>query len=76
MHTTRRTTRRFASGALAVALVFGGGLTACSDEDGDGANTDEEVEELDEGAEDVQDQVEEEIDEGQDETDDGDDTNG
>ena len=71
-----RTTRRITAGALAGLLVFSGGLAACSDEDGDGAGTDEEVEEIDEQSEDVQDQIEEEIDEGQDETDDGDDTNG
>ena len=76
MHTTRRTTRTAVAGALVALVALGGGLTACSDEDGDGATTDEEVEELDEGSEDVQDQVEEEIDEGQNETDDGDDTNG
>ena len=71
-----RTTRTAAAGALVALLALSGGLTACSDEDGDGAGTDEEVEEIDEESEDIQDQVEEEVDEGQNETDDGDDTNG
>jgi hypothetical protein len=38
---------------------------ACSDEDGDGATTDEEIQDVEDGAEDVGDQVDEEI-EGQD----------
>jgi hypothetical protein len=57
-----------------LAALFAASLllvpAACSDEDGDGATTDEEVDELDETGEDVGNQVEEEINEGQNETDD------
>ena len=44
-----------AAGALLLA-------PACSDEDGDGATTDEEIEDVQDGADEVQDQVDEEID--------------
>ena len=57
-----------------LAALFAGALlmapAACSDEDGDGANTDEEVDELEETGEDVGDEVEEEVDEGRDEVED------
>ena len=49
--------------ATAGALLF---APACNDEDGDGAVTDEEVQDVEDGANEVQDQVDEEI-EGQDE---------
>lgn len=55
----RPTTRRATALAISGILVFGG--AACNDEDGDGAGTDEEIQ-------DVEDEVEEEI-EGQDEGD-------
>jgi hypothetical protein len=53
----RRTTRRATALAFSALLFVGG--AACSDEDGDGATTDEELQ-------DAEDQVNEEI-EGQDE---------
>jgi hypothetical protein len=46
--------------ALSLVLI----PAACSDEDGDGATTDEEIDELDEGSEDVGNELEEEVDEG------------
>ena len=58
MHTTRRTTRTAVAGALVALVALGGGLTACSDEDGDGATTDEEVEELDQEVEEGQNEAE------------------
>ena len=62
--------RRAATIALAATLVFA--PAACGDdEDGDGATTDEEVDEVDEGAEDVGEDVGEEIEEGENEVDDG-----
>jgi len=61
--------RRAATIALAATLVFA--PAACGDdEDGDGATTDEEVDEVDEGAEDVGNDVGEEIEEGENEVDD------
>ena len=63
------TFRRTASIALAATLVFA--PAACGDdEDGDGATTDEEVDQVDEGAEDVGNDVGEEIQEGENEVDD------
>jgi hypothetical protein len=59
MRTTRALSAAFAAGALLLS-------PACSDEDGDGATTDEELQDLEDGAEDVGNEVEEEI-EGQDE---------
>jgi hypothetical protein len=60
-----RTTPRIVATGFAAALAIGG-LAACSDEDGDGATTDEEIQDLEETGEDVGNQVEEEV-EGQDE---------
>ena len=58
-----KTIRRAATMAFAATLVFA--PAACSnDEDGDGAGTDEEVDQIDEGAEDVGNDVGEEVDEG------------
>lgn len=56
---------------LVAGLFTFGGLTlaACTDEDGDGAVTDEEIGELQEDAEDLGDDIAEEIDEGVDEID-------
>ena len=59
MATYRRT---LAASAFALALAFGG--AACSDEDGDGAVTDEEVGELDEQGEKVGDELDQEMTEG------------
>lgn len=59
--------RKAAAATFSAALLFGG-LTACSDEDGDGARTDEEIGELEDTGEDVGNEIEQEIDEGQEET--------
>lgn len=58
-------TRKFAAAGIVTVLAFGG--VACSDEDGDGATTDEEVGEIQDKAEDTGDQIQEEVDEGQNE---------
>ena len=59
--------RHIAAAVAAVSLLS---FAACSDEDNDGAETDEEVDQIDEQMEDTGDQIEEEIEEGQDEVDD------
>ena len=51
----------------AVALLCAFGSVACSDEDNDGATTDEELEEIDEGTEDVGDELEQEVEQGREE---------
>lgn len=49
--------------ALSVAAILGlGGLAACSDEDGDGGTTDEEIQDGRDTLDDVGDEVEEEVD--------------
>jgi hypothetical protein len=53
--------------AIAAALALGG--AACSDEDGDGATTDEEVGELDERVDEGADQLQEEVEQGDEEAD-------
>jgi hypothetical protein len=53
--------KRAATTGLAVTLALAGGA-ACSDEDGDGGTTDEEIQDLEDTGEDVQDEVDEEID--------------
>jgi hypothetical protein len=50
---------------MVAALALGG--VACSDEDGDGATTDEEVGEIEERVSEGADQVEEEVEQGQEE---------
>ena len=50
--------------AIAAVAVLGLGGAACSDEDGDGATTDEEVDQVDESTEDMGDQLEDEVDQG------------
>lgn len=69
--TGRTSLRRGAAGvATAAILTIGlGGLAACSDEDGDGAVTDEEFGEIDQELEDLSDDVQEEVDEITDEVD-------
>jgi hypothetical protein len=57
--------RRISVAAIAAASLLT--FAACSDEDGDGAESDEEIDQVDEQLEDTGDQLEEEIDEGQDE---------
>lgn len=59
----RTSTRRLS--AVALSVLLGAGLSACSDEDGDGATTDEEVGELEDTGDSVVDEVEEEVDEGE-----------
>ena len=54
--------RRASALAAVASLALVG--AACSDEDGDGAETDEEVEQLDETGEDVGNNLEEELNEG------------
>lgn len=59
--------------AITTAGLFGLGslgLAACSDEDGDGARTDEEIGELEDTGEDVGNELEQEVDEGQEEMED------
>jgi hypothetical protein len=58
-----RTNHLLAGVAAAGALLL---APACSDEDGDGATTDEEIQDVDDGADEAEDQLDEEI-EGQDE---------
>lgn len=62
-----RAARPFAAAALAATLALGG--VACSDEDGDGATTDEEIGELDQNVDEGTDQLQEEVEEGQEEID-------
>jgi hypothetical protein len=62
-----RTARPFAAATLAVVLAFGG--AACSDEDGDGATTDEEIGELDQDIDEGADELQQEVEEGQEEVD-------
>jgi len=58
-------TRTWGAAAMVAALALGG--VACSDEDGDGATTDEEVGEIEERVSEGADQVEEEVEQGQEE---------
>ncbi len=58
-------TRTWGAAAMVAALALGG--AACSDEDGDGATTDEEVGEIEERVSEGADQVQEEVEEGQEE---------
>ncbi len=53
--------RALAAGLFAAALAV---VPACTDEDGDGAGTDEEIDDIGEGVEDVGNEVEEEVDQG------------
>jgi hypothetical protein len=66
MDTAKHTapTRRRAGG-LAILFGLGSvlGVAACSDEDGDGGETDEEIQDIEEGVDEATDAVEEEIDE-------------
>jgi len=67
MTTTDCTTARHRRPATAGALLFGLGsilgVTACSDEDGDGGETDEEIQDIEDGVDEVTDDVEDEVDE-------------
>ena len=57
--TTRRRLRRLAAVAALVALPVVG---ACADEDGDGATTDEEIQDVRDETNEAEDRVEKEID--------------
>ena len=61
----RRRTRTLTAAALTGILLVGG--AACSDEDGDGATTDEEVGDLEQEVEDGGEQLEEEVNQGEEE---------
>ena len=58
------TTRRLAGLGMAGLLALGSisGLAACSDEDGDGGKTDEEIQDVKDGADKAKDEVDQEID--------------
>ena len=57
--------RKLTAASFVALLALGG--AACSDEDGDGARTDEEIGELEDTGEDVGNQLEEEVEEGENE---------
>ena len=59
MQTTKRVTALAAGALLAVGSLAG---AACSDEDGDGGTTDEEIEDVEDTADSIQGEIEEEID--------------
>ena len=56
---------RYTAAALAALLGLGSilGVTACSDEDGDGGETDEEIQDVEDGVDEVTDAVDDEVDE-------------
>lgn len=55
------TTTRIAAAGVAAALTLGG-LAACSDEDGDGGTTDEEIQDVEDTVDSIQDEIQEEVD--------------
>ncbi len=59
----RVTTRKLTAGLFAAVLALG--LGACTDEDNDGASTDEEVGNVDDAVEQGADEVQEEVNQGQ-----------
>ena len=61
---TDTTTRRIGATAIAGLLALGSlvGAAACSDEDGDGGQTDEEIQDIEEGVDEAEDDVQDEID--------------
>ena len=58
MHTTAR---RITAASVAAFLTIGG-LAACSDEDGDGGVSDEEIQDVEDGASNAGNEIEEEVD--------------
>ena len=54
--------RAAAISASALFAVGSLGLAACSDEDGDGGTTDEEIEDLEDTGDSIDDQIQEEVD--------------
>ena len=59
---TTRTWRGARLGVAALALLVALPLAACSDEDGDGATTDEEIEKVEKGVDGAEEQIRQEID--------------
>jgi hypothetical protein len=53
--------RRFLALGTATLLSVGG-LASCSDEDGDGGTTDEEIEDVEDTADSVEEEIQEEVD--------------
>jgi len=70
--------RRLTAYALAALLGLGSitGIAACSDEDGDGGETDEEIQDVKDGVDEGVDDVKEEVDEETDALNEGDNKNG
>jgi hypothetical protein len=64
MATAPTTTARLRTASLALLLGLGalGGVAACSDEDGDGGTTDEEIQEGEDTVTSIGDEIEEEVD--------------
>lgn len=57
------TTRRVGAASAAALLTLGSlGVAACSDEDGDGGTTDEEIQDLEDTGTSIADEIEEEVD--------------
>ncbi len=55
--------RTHRAAALSLSVLFGvGALAACSDEDGDGGTTDEEIQDVEDTVDSIEDEVEEEVD--------------
>jgi hypothetical protein len=55
--------RRLAALLASAAVGVGGlGVAACSDEDGDGGTTDEEIQDVEDTVDSIQDEIEEEVD--------------
>ena len=58
-----RTTQRAAAVSLSALFAVGSvGLAACSDEDGDGGTTDEEIEDIEDTGDSIEDEIQEEVD--------------
>jgi hypothetical protein len=55
------TTTRIAAAGVAAVLSLGG-LAACSDEDGDGGTTDEEIQDLEDTVTSIEGEIQEEVD--------------
>lgn len=56
-----RMTARMTAAGVATILALGG-AAACSDEDGDGATTDEELQDVRDGANEAEEQIQNEVD--------------
>lgn len=61
-HTTAPNRRTAAAVALLLGLGSITGVAACSDEDGDGGETDEEIQDIEDGVDEVEEEVDEEVD--------------